>query len=143
MVSYEDNGTRSKNQKIKWKCLCECGNISHVATYDLRKKKSTQCGSCSSIEIATKHGYSNTKEYRTYQNMIIRCTNPKYQGYKHYGGRGIQMKFTSFEEFLNEVGDAPSKDHSIDRINTNGHYELGNIKWSTWSEQRRNRRNVI
>ena len=72
--------------------------------------------------------------------MFRRCYSPDYQGYEHYGGRGIEVKFESFDEFINEIGNAPSPEHSLDRIDTNGHYEKGNIKWSTWKEQRGNRR---
>ena len=59
---------------------------------------------------------------------------------EHYGGRGIEVKFESFQEFIDHVGDAPTLDHTLDRIDVNGHYELGNIRWATWSEQIRNRR---
>ena len=87
-----------------------------------------------------RHGMSTTPEYRAYIGAKVRCTNPKNLVWKHYGGRGIRFKFTSFEQFFAELGYRP-KGKSLDRKNNNGHYELGNVKWSTKSEQDRNRRN--
>lgn len=50
----------------------------------------------------------------------------------------------SFTEFLKDVGLKPSPHHSLDRINNDGHYELGNVEWRTCEEQNNNRRdNVI
>ena len=74
--------------------------------------------------------------------MIARCTNENYKGYKNYGGRGIQVKFASFDEFYACVGNRPSGDHSLDRFpDQNGHYEPGNVRWATLIEQGRNKRN--
>lgn len=79
-------------------------------------------------------------EYSAYKNAKARCNNPKHDKYPYYGGRGIQFRFSSFEEWFSELGPRPSLDHQQDRINTDGHYEKGNMKWSTRSEQMTNRR---
>lgn len=76
--------------------------------------------------------------------MKNRCMNEMATGFQHYGGRGITYchEFNDFGNFVNlvesEIGPRPSMDHSLDRIDNDGNYEPGNIKWSTQAEQMRN-----
>lgn len=77
-------------------------------------------------------------EYQSWCHMKSRCYNPKTRQYRWYGAKGIKVLYKSFEEFLGDVGKRP-KGKSIDRINNNGNYELGNCKWSTQKEQCSNR----
>jgi len=79
-------------------------------------------------------------EYNAYFKAKDRCTNPKSQAWPDYGGRGIKFLFTSFEEFLKEIGPKPTPKHTLDRLRVNEHYELGNVHWATWKEQANNRR---
>ena len=90
-----------------------------------------------------KHKYANTKVYRAYYQMKTRCYNKNHTNYKYYGGRGIKVCkrwLHSFENFLKDIGEPPSKEHSLDRIDSNGNYEPDNCKWSTQKEQIKNRR---
>ncbi len=94
-----------------------------------------------------KHGYSRrakrSLEYNFWLNMKSRCLNPNDPHYANYGGRGIkicQAWMDSFKAFLSDVGFRPSPNTSLDRIDTNGNYELGNVRWASRSEQQRNRR---
>jgi hypothetical protein len=73
--------------------------------------------------------------------MLQRCSNPNAKNYSRYGGRGISVCAewaASFERFLSDVGPCPSSDHSIDRIDNDGGYEPGNVRWATRVEQMRN-----
>ena len=87
-----------------------------------------------------RHGYYGTPEYTAYCDAKARCNNPKRQGYEYYGGRGIEFKFDSFLDFIDCMGDKPSQEYSLDRIDPNGNYEDGNVRWADWSTQMKNRR---
>lgn len=80
------------------------------------------------------------KERRTFNLINYRCNTPTSPDYKHWGGRGIEVLFKNFEDFYKEIGDAPSLKHSIDRIDNNGHYAPGNVRWVTRLEQCFNKR---
>lgn len=83
-------------------------------------------------------------EYMSWQSMKDRCTNPKYQYYSNYGGRGItvcERWKNSFAAFLEDMGPRPTRQHSIDRKENDGNYEPGNCQWSTRLEQGSNKRN--
>lgn len=78
--------------------------------------------------------------YICYTQAKQRCINPNSISYKNYGAKGILFLYTSFEDFLKDVGERPSKNHTLDRINNLGNYEPGNVRWATWIEQANNRK---
>lgn len=147
IVLHHDGFNNSR--QAKWKCMCACGETNTVVGSSLLRNLTRSCG-CLGMESrktnTRKHGYytNNTKqpELEAYYGAKKRCTNPKANGYSHYGGRGIEFRFESFEQFIKEVGNKPSPKHSIDRIDNNGHYEPGNIRWTTQSEQVKNQRRL-
>lgn len=76
--------------------------------------------------------------------MLHRCYNPANSHYADYGGRGIRVCDAwreSFEAFLRDVGRRPSPAHTLDRVDNDGDYAPGNVRWATWVEQASNRRN--
>lgn len=83
-----------------------------------------------------------TPEYMAFVDARRRCEQPSRVQYPLYGGRGIKFLFKDFEEFCSVLGKKPEK-HSLDRIDNNGHYCASNVKWSTQSEQNKNRRKEV
>lgn len=113
------------------------------------KASTKSCGCLAkkiSSEVHLKHGKTCTKEYRTWQRIKNRCYNEVDPNYISYGLRGIVVYdkwINDFEAFFTYMGYAPSKKHSIDRIDVNGNYEPGNVRWATTKQQNRNRRSNI
>ncbi len=101
-------------------------------------------------KLGLKHGHVKNKratpEYKAWQHIKSRCYNLKDKSYADYGGRGIIMCdewIDDFSKFLEDMGERPSKIHSVDRIKNEGNYEKNNCKWSTRKEQNKNKRNNI
>lgn len=85
--------------------------------------------------------------YATWNAMLNRCTRERSPQYPYYGGRGIKVckRWDSFENFLDDIGreigiDKPTLAHTLDRIDNMRGYEPGNVRWSSKSEQAKNRR---
>lgn len=144
------NCVGSRNGKRQWLCLCECGASVTVPTGALTTGNTQSCG-CRNKDIVramrTKHGdaVGGVREYRIWRNMITRCTNPNTAAYENYGGRGIKvcdewLGDGGYVKFLEVVGRSPNDSFSIDRIDTNGDYEPGNVRWATDEVQARNTR---
>lgn len=145
----------SRDTRKKALCRCDCGDSAIVRIDHLKSGRSRSCG-CLRREVTrqnkTRHGMARrgrrrSPEYAIWSQMIERCHNPNNDGYPMYGGRGIAVcdKWRrSFESFFSHVGRRPSDSHSIDRIDVDGDYEPGNVRWATAKEQGRNtRRNRV
>lgn len=140
--AVNDNGGRAR-----WFCECSCGGRTTVAGFALRSGHTTSCGcwrnlmtrkACMTHGQTVGHRWST--EYAAYRSALQRCTDPNVRNWKDYGGRGIRFRFKSFDEFFTALGKKPSPKLSLDRINNDGHYESGNVRWATRREQVNNQR---
>ena len=112
----------NKHRKVVWECLCDCGKTAYVATRELKSGNTKSCGCLKRERIInqSQKGFfqkNNKAEYSSYASMKDRCYNSNCPHYDRYGGRGIRVCerwLGSFENFLIDIGRAPSKLHSID-----------------------------
>lgn len=131
-----------------WLCLCECGIHVTVEAMALGNGRTKSCG-CLRMDMVravnATHGYHGHRLYSTWSAMKARCNNPKTECWERYGGRGITYhpSFETFEGFLAGIPDGYRDDLTIDRIDVNGDYEPGNLRWATPREQSLNRRNTV
>ena len=137
------------NGLTMWLCICDCGSETIVVKASLNNGSTKSCG-CLHKEItaisSTTHGMHKAAEYRVWDAMIQRCTNPNNKKFENYGGRGITIckKWLKFDNFISDMGKRPSNKHTIDRINNDGCYAPDNCHWITQAEQMRNtRRNHV
>ena len=130
-------------------CSCICGKTHIASLYDIKRGHTKSCGCLNAImssERLINHGYckrGNRKpEFDSWSNMKKRCYYSKDIGYYRYGGRGIKVCdrwLNSFENFISDMGDRPSKYHSLGRIDNDKNYTPENCRWETDEQQRRNR----
>jgi hypothetical protein len=122
----------------RWWFRCECGNERLCVISRVRSGAIKNCG---------KHrGWSKHPLYSTWYGIKTRTTNGNQISYENYGGRGIVMCKKWRDSFIvfrtdveNEIGPKPP-DRTFDRINNNGNYEPGNVRWATAKEQSDNQR---
>ena len=133
-----------EDQQRMWLCLCRCGATTIISTRKLRAGRKRSCGCIRKEQLVARnssHGATGTSEHTIWLLMRNRCSNPKNKRWARYGGRGIKVCpewQDDFSRFLADVGSRPSPLHSIDRINNDGNYEPGNVRWATKREQVRN-----
>jgi hypothetical protein len=134
-----------KHRYRRYLVRCACGAEKSMRGGDLRVAVSCGCRRGGLTHGETAHG-KRTGERTAWMAMKARCLNPNASRYECYGGRGITICdrwLNSYEAFLADMGRRPTGEHSLDRVNNDGHYEPGNCRWATRSEQQRNKRKEI
>jgi hypothetical protein len=135
-----------RSNHVYLSCRCDCGTVRDVIIKNLKSGVSSSCGcerNRKTTERNTKHGKRFTKVWRVWQDMKARCYNKNRRQYCNYGGRGIKVCDewrNSFIAFYEYIGDVP-KGKTLDRIDNNGNYEPGNVRWATPKEQCQNKTN--
>lgn len=152
VIAEADSKIHGNSTVKRWLCKCDCGGSTIATTHDLRRGHTKSCG-CYQRErtgdSARAHGMRHTKVYHTWLDIKNRCHNHRNKSYKNYGGRGIAVcdewrnSFIPFYQYVSALPHFGENGYSIDRINNDGNYEPGNVRWATIRTQSLNKKTTI
>lgn len=165
-------GEDRRRAEAIWRCQCVCGEVVEVRRRLLIEGKKRYCsidrhkddhktalraaverrrqGEVSSSAnvvrgpraLVPAQWADHAKAWKVWRGIRARCVYESGLYYKK-GIRMCEEWQRSFPTFFAEIGDPPTDKHSVDRINTFGHYEPGNVRWATRAEQGANRRKHV
>ena len=152
VISRAENSKINGHIKVRYNSLCDCGKYCVVYASDLKSGNTRSCGCLHDErcrERATTHGLGHTPIYGTWCNMKARCFNPNNTDYSRYGGRSITIfeswceDFQAFYDYVSQLEHYGEENYTLDRIDVNGNYEPGNVRWADAKTQRRNQARTI
>lgn len=73
LTVLEECKERTKDNHKKYKCICDCGNITYVDSRNLTRGQTKSCGCLKYKSKNLKHGKYNTKLYHIHHGMKQRC----------------------------------------------------------------------
>lgn len=139
-----------------WRFKCDCGAVIERDLRVVSSGNTTSCGcyrkktAAQNARKSIKHGRASnkyvSKVYTAWINMKERCNNINHSSYSYYGGRGIKVCrrwSTNFKLFLQDMGEPPGKEYTIERIHNNEGYNPKNCYWATIKEQSQNKRTNV
>lgn len=142
------------NSSYKWRCKCDCGNVSYVSASNLKRKiRSCGCYRAEIIRMPRAHKYPGEYTskhvpvlYSMWIGMRSRCKSPSLPNYMNYGGRGIEVcpeweDFGAFQTWAYSNGYKPGL--TLDRTDNDGNYCPENCRWVDWYVQGNNRRTNV
>lgn len=149
-VGYKRLNDKRKQRYYYVECQCAClaQTVVIVGVSNILSGTTKSCGCFNLeriIERTTTHNLSNTPTYSSWHSMINRCKHPNNPRYHDYGGRGITYdpRWRYFSAFLEDMGEKPFPEYSIERINNSGNYCKENCMWALIDVQASNKRNNI
>lgn len=114
----------SNGRHVRWACDCDCGRTCSVVANNLTSGHSTSCGA--PVHRAKPAGTKMTEHpaYQVWREMHRRCNDPKSTSYRYYGAKGIKVceEWSSFDQFVADMGERPSATHQIDREKSSDDY---------------------
>jgi hypothetical protein len=152
-----------KDRRRVAKLRCECGRTVRARFHFVLSGHTKSC-SCwkrdrarkqislnrPKVSPTLKHGGTSDPKlkplYAVYRRMLARCQNPRADGFKHWGGRGIAVSKrwrgpNGFVTWLRDLGPRP-EGYWLERVNNDGPYNRKNCRWDTPQAQRKNQRRM-
>jgi hypothetical protein len=124
---------------------CDCGTVKVTLRHSLRSGRSTSCGCRQGFRRLQTHGLSRHPLYQTWNGMLRRCEDPANVNYRLYGARGITVcpEWHDVAVFIADIerllGPRPIR-ATLDRIDPDGPYAPGKVRWASPVQQRANQR---
>ena len=153
---------RGRHQR--WLCQCDCGKQTKSFGFSLRDGKSQSCGciaaekskarwenptpemrAAQSAKVKKTHQKSKHPAYRVWTDMKSRCNKEGHKWFPSYGGRGVRVceRWSSFENFWDDIGHAWQKGLQLGRIDNDKGYSPENCRWETPEQQQSNKSNNV